>query len=268
MMGFGILEVGQGKIMLMADMVMGMPSKQFRLHQTPYKTASAKNIKQLDYFIKEDEREEILNYCINSEYFIKNTNRLNLELEKYELGSKEEPFNRGYYRNMLRVDASIDEKIFNLVKKYEERARAVIEYTFGFPVIPFGGSCDLRKWHPGEYQEPHADSEGNYDGTDDYFVDQFLVDNFSSLFIDVGCIMYLNDEYSGGEIYFPAYEIEIKPKPGDLIFFPGSHLYMHGVKELASGNRYTLTTFYTTPKMQFIKNFFEKHINIYPDQDI
>lgn len=254
--------------MRMADMGLDMKDKNFRFHQTPYKTASVKNIKQLDYFIKEDDRIELLNYCTNLDYFNKNTKRLNDALLEYENGDKSKPFDKRYYRNMLKVDQNIDNKIFDLVKTYETRAKSVIEYSFGFPVNPFGGTSDFRKWHPGEYQEPHADSEGNYDGTDDYFVDQFLVDNFSSLFIEVGCIMYLNDDYGGGEIYFPAYEIEIKPKPGDLIFFPGSHLYMHGVKEIVSGNRYTITTFYTTPKMEFIQKYFEKNINIYPDQDL
>ena len=251
----------------MEDMAKGMKNNHTP-RQSPYKTASEKNIKHFDHFINEDDRIKILNFCTNSEIFNKNTERLNSELLKYELSKKTEPFNRGFYRNMIRVDLESKLDIANLVFKYESRARKLIEYHFGFPIMPFGNSSDLRKWHPGEYQEPHSDSEGINDGTDDYFVDPFLVGNFSSIFIEFGCIMYLNNDYEGGEIYFPAYDIEIKPKPGDLIFFPGSNLYMHGVRELLSGNRYTLTTFYTTPKLQFLLPYIETLKNIYPKQDI
>lgn len=249
----------------MGDMAKVMNNKNFRLHRTPYKTASTKNIKQLDYFIKEQDRLEILDYCKNSEFFSSNTERLKNELEKYELSDKSEPFYRGYYRNILRVGNDTTPEIFDLVMDYQSRAMEVIQYNFGFPIVPLEGSCDLRKWDVGDYQEPHSDSEGNHDGTDDYFVDPFLIDNFSSLFIDVGCVMYLNDEYSGGEIYFPAYDIEIKPKPGDMLFFPGSNLYMHGVREIASGERFTITTFYSTPKLMFLKEYVAKNVNIYPD---
>lgn len=249
----------------MVDMATGMNDKNFRLHRTPYKTASQKNIKQLDYFIKEDDRIKILNYCKNSDFFNSNTQILKNELAKYEASDKTEPFYRGYYRNILRVGTDTTPEIFDLVMDYQSRAMEVIQYTFGFPIVPLEGSCDLRKWDVGDYQEPHSDSEGNHDGTDDYFVDPFLIDNFSSLFIDVGCVMYLNDEYSGGEIYFPAYGMVVKPKPGDLMFFPGSNLYMHGVNPITDGERFTITTFYSTPKLMFLKEYVAKNVNIYPD---
>lgn len=250
--------------MSMEDMAMDMPNQEFRLHRTPYKTASPKNIKHLDYFINENDRMKILDYCKSSSFFNSNTEKLNNELKKYEASDKSVPFFRGHFRNILRVGEDTTPEIYELVMMYQSRAIEVIQYNFGFPVVPMDGSCDLRKWHPGEYQEPHADSEGVNDGTDDYFVDPFMVDNFSSLFIDVGCVMYLNDEYTGGEIFFPAYDIEVKPKPGDLMFFPGSNLYMHGVRELLSGERFTITTFYSTPKLMYLKEYVSKNINIYP----
>ena len=54
-------------------------------------------------------------------------------------------------------------------------------------------------------------------------------------------IVYLNDDYDGGEIYFPRLNYSIKPKRGMLISFPGSLYYIHGVKENLAGNRYTIT---------------------------
>ena len=67
---------------------MGTVGKDFRLHRTPYKAASAKNIIQLDYFIKEEHRLEILEYCKKSEFFNNNTKTLNKSLEDYKNSDK------------------------------------------------------------------------------------------------------------------------------------------------------------------------------------
>ena len=50
---------------------------------------------------------------------------------------------------------------------------------------------------------------------------------------------YLNDDYEGGEIFFPDYNLKIKPKPNSLLMFPGNENYAHGVKEVTKGFRYT-----------------------------
>lgn len=55
-------------------------------------------------------------------------------------------------------------------------------------------------------------------------------------------LIYLNDNYEGGEIYFPGHDLEIKPKAGMFITFPGNTNYVHGV-HAASENRYTLSMF-------------------------
>ncbi len=62
---------------------------------------------------------------------------------------------------------------------------------------------------------------------------------------DIATLIYLNDNYSGGEIYFPEYDIEIKPKAGDLICFPDNPNYVHGVKKVESGTRYTTPRWFT-----------------------
>jgi hypothetical protein len=58
-----------------------------------------------------------------------------------------------------------------------------------------------------------------------------------------GSVVYPNDDYEGGEIYYPDYEFWYKPKPGSLVLHEGNT--RHGVKKVASGNRYcaaSLTT--------------------------
>lgn len=43
----------------------------------------------------------------------------------------------------------------------------------------------------------------------------------------IGSLIYLNDDYNGGEIGFPNYNIKVKPVPGDLVIFP--YFYLHEV---------------------------------------
>lgn len=55
-------------------------------------------------------------------------------------------------------------------------------------------------------------------------------------------ILYLNDDYDGGETYFEDGSY-FKPKEGRIIFFDGRY-YKHGVKEVLKNPRYTIATWY------------------------
>lgn len=143
-----------------------------------------------------------------------------------------------------------DTEITELVQLYQRKVEDLLTYTYGRDVTDMSGTA-LRKWFPGEFQAPHADCEAvftwNYDT---WSISSF--NNFSSLFIEYAALVYLNDDYEGGEIYFPDHGVEIKPSTGELIFFPGTNLYTHGVKEITSGYRYAMMTFFTTPKLQYL----------------
>jgi len=61
-------------------------------------------------------------------------------------------------------------------------------------------------------------------------------------------LIYLNDDYEGGQLSFATHDITIKPKKGDLIMFPGNMHYAHEVKEVLSGTRYTVPVWFTIPE--------------------
>ena len=48
----------------------------------------------------------------------------------------------------------------------------------------------------------------------------------------LSCNIYINDDYLDGELFFPNKDISLRPKPGDLLFFPGNEEYEHGVKHV------------------------------------
>lgn len=52
------------------------------------------------------------------------------------------------------------------------------------------------------------------------------------------CMMYLNDDYEGGEICFTKYDFCYKPKAGDILIYKANNT--HEVKPVISGARYTV----------------------------
>jgi hypothetical protein len=57
-------------------------------------------------------------------------------------------------------------------------------------------------------------------------------------------IIYINNDYVDGEIFFPKLNISLRPNPGDLLFFPGDEKHEHGVKHVGEGPiRYVLVGF-------------------------
>jgi hypothetical protein len=62
--------------------------------------------------------------------------------------------------------------------------------------------------------------------------------------IKYAAIVYLNDDYVDGELFFPKLDIQLKPKAGTMLFFPGNEEYEHGVKHVGDGQiRYVLVGF-------------------------
>jgi len=57
-------------------------------------------------------------------------------------------------------------------------------------------------------------------------------------------LLYLNDDYEGGEIEFKHSNIKIKPEPGSVLFFPSNFLYVHEVYPVTKGPRYALPNWY------------------------
>lgn len=62
---------------------------------------------------------------------------------------------------------------------------------------------------------------------------------------DIATLIYINSDYTGGEIYFPDYDISVKPDSGDLVCFPDTPEFVHGVKPITEGIRYTAPRWFT-----------------------
>lgn len=58
----------------------------------------------------------------------------------------------------------------------------------------------------------------------------------------VSAIIYLNDDFEGGEVEFVNFNVKIKPEPGMLILFPSNYPYSHIAHPVTSGTKYALVT--------------------------
>ena len=58
----------------------------------------------------------------------------------------------------------------------------------------------------------------------------------------ISAILYLNDDYEGGELYFPLFDITIKPMKGMLILFPSNYAYQHEALPVTAGTKYAIVT--------------------------
>lgn len=83
-------------------------------------------------------------------------------------------------------------------------------------------NLNMTLWNVNNEMLPHSDYGAN---------NEFPQREYASL-------IYINDNYEGGELYIPDLNFELKPQKGQLITFQGGK-YKHGVKKITSGYRIT-----------------------------
>lgn len=131
-----------------------------------------------------------------------------------------------------KIHLKIDQSMLPLFNDLFSRMKNIIQKVLPVEAIPNGSS--ICKWAVGDFQPVHADKQ-EQDGRPNSQHDQ-----------DIASVIYINDgsEYEGGELYFPNQSLQIKPKAGMAVFFPGDINYSHGVKTVTSGARYTIPFFW------------------------
>jgi hypothetical protein len=135
------------------------------------------------------------------------------------------------------TELGLDPKYFeNLRNRFKE----TVEMFFGRELKP--NTSHAQKWDVGGFAAPHSDNS-DHDGNPN----AFEINKY------VG-ILYLNNDYEGGELYFPQHGITFKPKLGQYIMFPGGHENIHGVREITKGTRYTMVSFWDYAEAEYDKD--------------
>ncbi len=96
-------------------------------------------------------------------------------------------------------------------------------------------NTELVKWKEGRSMTIHSDNSWP-DGSQIAHPTSFRT--WSAIF-------YVNDDYEGGEIDFPLKKFVYKPKANSFVVFPSTSEYLHGVREITKGTRYTVAIWYT-----------------------
>ncbi len=120
-----------------------------------------------------------------------------------------------------------------IMKDFQIAATRRIEEFYKLTRPIYADTVQLVLWSEGIHMQPHADN-ANPDGSPHGMHWR----NFSS-------IVYLNDDYDGGELYFTALDAYIKPKAGMLVAFTAGFHHEHAVLKVTRGERLTMPAFYT-----------------------
>lgn len=81
---------------------------------------------------------------------------------------------------------------------------------------------NIVKYGKGEYFKVHTDDGDPYRCT-------------------VSCVGYPNDDYQGGELTFPKFNVSYKPRAGDFVICPSAYAYAHASEAvLDDGTKYSL----------------------------
>lgn len=134
-----------------------------------------------------------------------------------------------------RINADSEKKykikqFLNIVRFFTQN---VIHNKTGQLHIP--DNTELVKWKKGREMSVHSDNswpDGNKL-------------NHPTSFRTWSGIFYINDNYEGGEIEFPSKDFIYKPESNSLVVFPSTSEYLHGVKKIIEGTRYTVAIWFT-----------------------
>jgi len=151
-------------------------------------------------------------------------------IDKY---AKPDQFRDGYKMigtpipNIWNEDYKFFQPIRVILKKVETyfRTNYSIQHTFDMKRF-YGNVMDTGAENP-----PHDDDGDYYDGKPE-------------VELHYSCILMLNSDYEGGELYFPNHDLKVKLEAGDLIMFRGNAENLHGVKPITSGKRFNFIFFF------------------------
>ena len=100
--------------------------------------------------------------------------------------------------------------------------------------IPYGKRLGIQEpfWHEGY-------NLLKYSGGEEY---KAHYDGGTGMARAVSALVYLNNDYEGGELEFTHFGVKIKPQPGMLILFPSNFAYTHIAHPVTKGTKYALVT--------------------------
>lgn len=138
------------------------------------------------------------------------------------------------------VSINTNKELYNFLYFIFLKTKQTIQNYYSLQHEVYADTFNIVRWHEGMYQSVHSDKMEAIKNNDLYSHREF------------GCILYLNNNYSGGKTFYPEKNISIDPEPGKLIAHPGDKNYLHGVSKVENGTRYTIASFWSFDKNKSI----------------
>lgn len=130
--------------------------------------------------------------------------------------------------------ADAQPEALRIMREATDRARGLVQRFYALEAPLYNDLFQLVQWPPGLSMRPHAD-RANPDGSPHRMSHRHYAG-----------ILYLNDDYDGGELYFTALDVAIKPRRGMFVGFTGGFRHEHAVTRIESGAvRMTMPSFYS-----------------------
>ena len=114
--------------------------------------------------------------------------------------------------------------------KLADRMHKAVEDAHQRPVKSV--SSHAQKWQVGAFAPFHSDNT-DMEGNPSAWEKSKLV-----------CLLYVNDDYEGGELNFRDHTIKLKPKARQLVTFPGGINNVHEVTVVKGATRHTIGAFW------------------------
>lgn len=123
---------------------------------------------------------------------------------------------RGKYKDLKDVYFTVKNNLYQCLNHYESQYNLKMDYMEAINFVRYG---------VGQHFQVHADHGFSYTCT-------------------VSSVMYLNDNYEGGELWFPHLDVTLKPDYGDIVLFPSTYIYSHASLPVKSGVKYSAVTMF------------------------
>ena len=107
-------------------------------------------------------------------------------------------------------------RIDEMIRDYNETYETGIKQSEGFHVLRYQNKAEYRNHHDHGVMNQRT----------------------------LSLVMFLNDDYEGGELEFPYFDYKIVPQKGKVVLFPSSFAYSHIAHPVEEGTKYTAINWY------------------------
>jgi hypothetical protein len=175
--------------------------------------------------------------CVENLLSAEECARLRLCYERHQDLLDSGPTTIPYWRDrMLQIGSirRVDPEAADLMIAALARGRDRLSAFYKLTAPIYADVLQMVRWPVGMSMPPHADNA--YPGGQAHPMP----------YREFGAIAYLNDDYEGGELYFTALDIAIKPRRGMFLAFTGGFHHEHAVARVTGGDtRLTMASFFT-----------------------